>query len=81
MNAATVPTVVLCTRALSFVAAVPMGAPREFTDRVRRILTAITPEQARTLLPPRYTGFVAATHKSYEMIEKAGVAVGKIKPR
>ncbi len=61
--------------------AVPMGAPREFTDRVRRILTAITPEQARTLLPPRYTGFVAATHKSYEMIEKAGVAVGKIKPR
>ena len=29
----------------------------------------------------RYTGFVEATHKSYAMIENAGLAVGKIKPK
>ena len=59
--------------------AVPKGTPKAFSDRVQKILTSITSEQAKTLLPPRYTGFVAATHKSYAMIEKAGVAVGKIK--
>lgn len=61
--------------------AVPKGAPKEFSDRVQKILTSITPEQAKTLLPPRYTGFVPATHKSYDMIEKAGIAVGKIKQK
>ena len=61
--------------------AVPKGASKEFSDRVQKILTAITPEQAKTILPPRYSGFVAATHKSYDMIEKAGLAVGKIKPK
>ena len=61
--------------------AVPKGTPKEFSDRVQKILTSITPEQAKSLLPPRYTGFVAATHKSYDMIEKAGLAVGKIKPK
>ena len=48
---------------------------------VQKILTAITDEQAKTLLPVRYTGFVAATHASYDPIEKAGIAVGKIKPK
>jgi phosphonate transport system substrate-binding protein len=61
--------------------AVPKGTSKEFADRVQKILTSITPEQAKTILPPRYTGFVAATHKSYDMIEKAGIAVGKIKPK
>ena len=61
--------------------AVPKGTPKEFSDRVQKILTSITPEQAKSILPPRYTGFVAATHKSYAMIEKAGIAVGKIKPK
>lgn len=59
----------------------PKGTPKEFADRVQKILTSITPEQAKSILPPRYTGFVAATHKSYDMIEKAGIAVGKIKPK
>ena len=49
--------------------------------QVQKILTAITGEQAKSLLPPRYTGFVAATHAAYATIEKAGVAVGKIKAR
>ena len=61
--------------------AVPAAAARELGAQVQKILTAITVEQAKTLLPPRYTGFVPATHASYETIEKAGIAVGKIKAR
>ncbi len=61
--------------------AVPKGTPQTFIDRVQKILTAITPQQAPSILPSRYTGFVAATHKSYAMIENAGLAVGKIKPK
>jgi len=57
------------------------AAAKELGAQVQKILTAITVEQAKTLLPPRYTGFVPATHASYETIEKAGIAVGKIKAR
>lgn len=60
--------------------AVPAAA-KELGAQVQKILTAITVEQAKTLLPPRYTGFVPATHASYETIEKAGIAVGKIKAK
>jgi phosphonate transport system substrate-binding protein len=61
--------------------ALPADAPRELMAQVRDILAAITPEQAKTLLPARYTGFIAATHADYATIEKAGIAVGKIKPK
>jgi phosphonate transport system substrate-binding protein len=61
--------------------AVPNGTPKELSDQIQKILVDITPEQAKTLLPNRYTGFVAATHASYAGIENAGIAVGKIKPR
>lgn len=61
--------------------AMPSTAPAELKDRVQKILTAITVEQAKTLLPNRYTGFVPATHAAYSSIEKAGLAVGKIKPK
>jgi phosphonate transport system substrate-binding protein len=60
--------------------ALPAGASPEMMSDVRRILTGITPAQAKTLLPAHYTGFVAATHANYEPIVKAGIAVGKIKP-
>jgi len=59
----------------------PRNARREFARQMQSILLAITPDQARTLMPQRYTGFVAATHASYRMIEDAGLAVGRIKPR
>lgn len=59
--------------------AVPRGTPKDRVERIQQILLAISPEQAKTLLPTRYTGFVAATHDSYAAIENAGVAVGKIK--
>jgi phosphonate transport system substrate-binding protein len=61
--------------------ALPAGASKELSAHVQSILTAITVDQAKTLLPPRYTGFVAASHADYATIEKAGVAVDKIKPK
>lgn len=57
----------------------PESSQAELKAQVQSILTAVTPEQAKTLLPPHYTGFVPATHATYETIEKAGLAVGKIK--
>ncbi len=59
----------------------PADAPADLAAHVQAVLTAVTPDQAKTLLPPHYTGFVPATHATYTMIEKAGIAVGKIKPR
>ncbi len=61
--------------------AVPKGISKERAAQIQSILTAITVEQAKTLLPNRYTGFVPATHASYASIEKAGLAVGKIKAK
>jgi len=61
--------------------AVPAGTSNELAKQVQAVLTAITPEQAKSLLPNRYTGFVAADHASYRSIEKAGLAVGKIKAK
>lgn len=61
--------------------AVPKTTSPERAKQIQTILTAITVEQAKLLLPARYTGFVPATHASYASIEKAGMAVGKIKPK
>ena len=59
--------------------ALPKGASRELMTQVQKILTSITVEQAKLLLPNHYTGFVANTHAGYKSIEDAGVAVGRIK--
>ncbi|MBV1693581.1 MAG: phosphate/phosphite/phosphonate ABC transporter substrate-binding protein [Hyphomicrobiales bacterium] len=61
--------------------ALPNNAPPELMKQVQSILAAITPEQAKTLLPDRYTGFVVANHATYAPIERAGLAVGKIKAK
>jgi phosphonate transport system substrate-binding protein len=61
--------------------ALPADAPKELMSNIQKILTDITVDQAKTLLPAHYTGFVAATHATYEPIVKAGIAVGKITPR
>ncbi|WP_088343767.1 MULTISPECIES: phosphate/phosphite/phosphonate ABC transporter substrate-binding protein [Rhodomicrobium] len=61
--------------------ALPADTAKDRGAQVQQILTAITPEQAKQLLPPRYTGFVAATHAAYAPIENAGSALGKIKPK
>jgi phosphonate transport system substrate-binding protein len=59
----------------------PKDAPADLGPRVQKILSSITLEQAKTLLPNRYTGFIASSHESYASIEKAGLALGKIKPK
>jgi phosphonate transport system substrate-binding protein len=51
------------------------------TARIQEIVTAITPEEARTIMPPRYTGWVKADHESYRPIEAAGIAVGRLKAK
>jgi phosphonate transport system substrate-binding protein len=61
--------------------AVSKGTSKERAAQIQAILAGITVEQAKTLLPNRYTGFVPATHASYSSIEKAGLAVGKIKSK
>lgn len=61
--------------------ALPKNASKELVAQVQKILTDITVEQAKTLLPNHYTGFVANTHAGYKAIEDAGVAVGRIKKR
>lgn len=59
--------------------AVPKDASKSLMDQVPKILAAITPEQAKALLPTHYTGFVVNSHDGYKSIVHAGIAVGKIK--
>lgn len=49
-------------------------------QKIRDVLLAITEEQAQTVMPKNYTGWVAATHDDYKLIEDAGILVGKLKP-
>lgn len=57
------------------------GLDPAITGKIRETVAAITEEQAKLIMPPRYTGWVPATHASYKLIEDAGIAVGKIKAR
>jgi len=62
-----------------------IAVPRDFdpalADRIQKLLVGITEAQAKTILPNHYTGFVAATHENYRMIEDAGVLVGRLKKK
>jgi phosphonate transport system substrate-binding protein len=55
------------------------GLDPALVEKVQKLVLAVTPEQAKTLLPTHYTGWVAATHADYKMIEQAGLAVGALK--
>ena len=57
------------------------GLDPKLSADIQAIVLAITDEQAKTLMPPHYTGWIAATHASYKLIEDAGIAVGRIKPK
>jgi len=59
--------------------AVAKDFPPALTQRAQQAMLAIAEEQAKTLLPPRYTGFVAATHASYRQIVDAGRLLGRLK--
>jgi phosphonate transport system substrate-binding protein len=61
--------------------AVRRGFDPALAQRIQTILLGITEADAKPLLPNHYTGFVAATHASYKMIEDAGILVGRIKKK
>jgi phosphonate transport system substrate-binding protein len=61
--------------------AVPKDFDPALARRIQQILADISESQAKTLLPAHYTGFVPATHRSYKMIEDAGILVGRLKKR
>ena len=48
-------------------------------DKVRKAVLEISEMDAKDVMPPHYTGWVAASHASYGMIEDAGLALGRIK--
>ncbi|GIL40063.1 phosphate/phosphite/phosphonate ABC transporter substrate-binding protein [Roseiterribacter gracilis] len=51
------------------------------TKRVQEIVLAIDEDTAKRVMPAHYTGWVKADHASYKLIQDAGVAVGKLKPK
>ncbi len=57
------------------------GLDPAIVEKLREIVGAITEEQALTIMPKNYTGWVPATHASYKMIEDAGISVGRLKPQ
>jgi phosphonate transport system substrate-binding protein len=59
--------------------AVAKDLPVELVNAAQQALAAIRPQDAIDLLPKRYTGFVTATHESYQLIERAGLALGRLK--
>lgn len=61
--------------------AVRRGFDPAMARRLQEILLAISEAEAKEILPNHYTGFVAATHASYKMIEDAGVLVGRLKKK
>jgi len=59
--------------------AVRRDLPREQVEALRRAVLGLTAAQAADVMPRRYTGWVAATHDSYGLIERAGWALGRLK--
>lgn len=63
----------------------PLVARSDLDDaiikKLQETVLAITEEDALKLMPKNYTGWVAATHASYKLIEDAGIAVGRIKTK
>ncbi|MEQ1698106.1 MAG: phosphate/phosphite/phosphonate ABC transporter substrate-binding protein [Hyphomicrobiaceae bacterium] len=57
------------------------GFDPALTTKLQEALLAITEEEAKTIMPNHYTGWIKADHGSYKLIEDAGIAVGRIKPK
>lgn len=57
------------------------GFDPALVNKVQEAVLAITEDQALTLMPKNYTGWVAASHADYKLIEDAGVSVGRLKPK
>jgi phosphonate transport system substrate-binding protein len=61
--------------------AVRKGLDPALITKIQQLVTAISEEQAKSIMPAHYTGWVPATHASYKLIEDAGIAVGRLKPK
>ena len=57
------------------------GFDPALTAKLQEALLAITEDEAKTIMPNHYTGWIKADHGSYKLIEDAGIAVGRIKPK
>ena len=57
------------------------GFDPALTAKLQEALLAITEDDAKTIMPNHYTGWIKADHGSYKLIEDAGIAVGRIKPK
>ncbi|MGA8514729.1 MAG: PhnD/SsuA/transferrin family substrate-binding protein, partial [Burkholderiaceae bacterium] len=49
--------------------------------KIQDTVLSLTEEDAKTLMPKNYTGWIKATHDSYKLIEDAGVSVGRLKAK
>lgn len=58
--------------------AVRGGLSEEVKQGLQLALVDLSPEEAETLLPPNYTGFVASDGSNYQPIQEAGQLVGKL---
>lgn len=61
--------------------AVRKGLDSELVARIQNVVATLSEDQAKSIMPTHYTGWVPATHASYKMIEDAGIAVGRLKPK
>lgn len=52
--------------------------PEDIKTQLQEALINLSPEQAQTLLPKNYTGFVISDGSNYAPIEQAGLSVGKL---
>src|SRR5271166_2607567 len=59
--------------------AVRKGLDKALVEKVQKLVVAIDADQDKSIMPTHYTGWVAATHADYKMIEQAGLAVGALK--
>lgn len=57
------------------------GFDPAMTRQLQDAVLAISEDEAKTLMPRNYTGWVRNTHAGYKLIEDAGIAVGRIKPQ
>jgi phosphonate transport system substrate-binding protein len=57
------------------------GFDAGMTKKIQDAVLAISEDEAKTLMPKNYTGWVASSHADYKLIEDAGIAVGRIKPQ
>ncbi|MGK7913720.1 MAG: phosphate/phosphite/phosphonate ABC transporter substrate-binding protein [Synechococcus sp.] len=54
------------------------GLPEEIKTALQDALISITPEDAETLLPENYTGFISSDGSNYQPIRDAGSSLGKL---